>query len=173
MNITIVNVETVQKTAKNNKPYEQLEVVYKGTDGKVGNKTIFSFANPSVFASLKGAKNGDKFGIDQIKNDKGYWEWTKAGPAFEDAAPVAAQAAPVRQSAPAPTRDFETKEERALRQRLIVRQSSLSSAVSILSPGATKPLDEEQVISLAEKLTAWVFEPPALTFDSMEDDIPY
>lgn len=51
--------------------------------------------------------------------------------------------------------NYETKEERAARQRLIVRQSSLSSAIEVYK-GADNSIDE--ILSIADKFTDWVFE---------------
>ena len=167
MNITIVNVDV---TTPAGKKYQQAEVVFKDDGGKVNTKKIFSFANPAVFDVIKGAKSGEAFSVTTVKNDKGYWDWTAATAC--SAAP-AAPASYQRSATPAPTRDFETKEERAQRQRLIVRQSSISNAISMLTPSAKQSLAVADVLAVAEQLNNWVFEPAALTFDSMEDDIPY
>ena len=71
--------------------------------------------------------------------------------------------------------NYETKEERAARQELIVRQSSLSNAVAILSVGA-KTLAKNDVLDLATDLSNWVFNKTTgdskVDFDSFEDDIP-
>ena len=53
-------------------------------------------------------------------------------------------------------RDYETKEERALRQKLIVRQSSVATALSAYAGGKTA-LDEEKVFALADKIEEWVW----------------
>lgn len=164
MNITIVNVDV---TTPAGKKYNQAEVIFKNESGQVQNKKLFSFNNPSVFAALKDAKSGDQFSITQVKNDKGYWDWTAAS---SGASAPASQAAP---ATAAPSRqvnsNYETKEERAFRQRLIVRQSSLSSAVACLSPGAKSSLDPDAVLALAERFNEWVFKEPDLFFEGPND----
>ena len=172
MNITLVNVDV---TTPAGKKYQQAEVVFKDDTGRVNTKKVMSFANPAVFAAIKDAKSGEQFTITQEKNDRGYWEWTSAKPGAGEAK---ASAAPARQAAPAPAsgRDFETKEERAQRQRLIVRQSSLSNAISMLTPGSKQAIAVADVIAVAEQLNEWVFKEPDLFFETENDldkDIPY
>jgi hypothetical protein len=58
---------------------------------------------------------------------------------------------------PAPRSNYETPEERAQRQVLIVRQSSLSSAVAMLTAGAKTPPKVEDVLALASRLEGFVF----------------
>jgi hypothetical protein len=72
--------------------------------------------------------------------------------------------------------NYETKEERAARQVLIVKQSSLTNAVATLSPGAKAALDANAVIDLAQKYADWVFDKPESDktgFDDMGSDIPF
>lgn len=54
--------------------------------------------------------------------------------------------------------NYETREERAARQRLIVRQSSLTAAMSALGVGAGEAGDVSEILELADKFTDWVFE---------------
>lgn len=51
--------------------------------------------------------------------------------------------------------NYETKEERAARQRLIVRQSSITAALAFLGG---KPGDINKVLETAEQFCDWVFE---------------
>jgi hypothetical protein len=65
----------------------------------------------------------------------------------------------------------ETAEERAVKQRLIVRQSSLKEAVSLVVAGKA---DYDSLQSLAETFAEWVYkQEEPLPFDDMKDDIPY
>jgi hypothetical protein len=54
-----------------------------------------------------------------------------------------------------PVSNYETKEERAARQVMIVRQSSLSNAVSTLSVGA-KHLTPSEVVAVAKEYERYV-----------------
>jgi hypothetical protein len=180
MQIQIIDVGTPNThAAKNGRSYQSIEVTYKGNDGKVSSKKLMSFSNPSVFKTISGLSKGASIDVVTTKDDAGYWQWTGINDGSQPA-----QAAPAAQAASSSTTrvtgsNYETAEERAARQRLIVRQSSLSAAVSILTVGA-KTVDKEAVKSLAQELTNWVFETkqeePLSAIDNaiaMEDDIPY
>jgi hypothetical protein len=173
MEIQIQDVSRSDATGKNGKSYGILQVAYR-SDGKLQEKKLMSFSNPQVFKHIEGLSKGDVVNVKTEKDGNGYWQWT----AIEDgtAAPKAATS-----NASAPTRvtgsNYETPEERAKRQQYIVRQSSLTTAISILGVGA-KSLDKQQVLGLAEELEQWVFRvdlPKVATtsLEEMEDDIPY
>lgn len=170
MLIKIIHVDVESKSAKNGKTYEQAEVIYEA-NGKKGTKKLMSFSNPSVFKTVKDASKGDSYEVELVK-DGDYWQWTKIVPAGNYTDGGDAPAAPQRStSTTAPVnRSFETKEERDARQRLIVRQSSLTAALATLSPGAKGPLDPNVVKAMADDYTDWVFEKLDL-FDT-PDDLP-
>lgn len=178
MLIQIVDVGTPNThAAKNGRSYQSIEVTYKGGDGRVSSKKLMSFSNPNVFKTISGLAKGASLDVITTKDDAGYWQWTGIN---DGTSTPTATASPT--STPSTTRvtgsNYETSDERAARQKLIVRQSSLSAAVSILSLGA-KTLDKEAVKGLAQELTDWVFEtkPSLASIDTdiseMQDDIPY
>jgi hypothetical protein len=184
--ITIVNVEITSRAGTNGKKgYEQAEVVYKQEyNGKqdVKTKKIMSFANPAVFAAIKSAKTGETYEVTQVKEGE-FWQWTNiVASSGASSAPAASAAVPpnAKPTATANTygRDFETATERAEKQRLIVRQSSLSNAVAMLVTGAKTPPNVNDVKKLADELVAYVYNAPDL-FDQPNDlpaddsDIPY
>ena len=80
-------------------------------------------------------------------------------------------------SNPTPKSTYETPEERAARQRLIVRQSCLSNAVETLKVDK-KGVDPTEALKLAERYVGWVFGEEASVssiapdFSDMDDDIP-
>lgn len=171
--IIATSVET-KPTAKGS--YQQLEVTFKNlTYNKTESKKIMSFgAQGPSFKALVDAQAGSQWDITVTKNTQGYNDWTSATPsngATESSTPAAAAAkgtAPVRST-------YETPEERAQRQVLIVKQSSLSAAVSTLSVGA-KSVKPDDVIELAQRYTDWVFgvkDPGPSGFDDLPDfDVP-
>jgi len=168
MQVEIVNVTENQKTNKAGRGYTELEVIYKGDDGKASTKKIMSFSNPAVFKAIQSAKNGDKLEIKTQKDDNGYWQWTGIGGGSSGGATSTA-------SQPATKvvgSNYETKEERAIKQRYIVRQSSLTTALAVLSVGA-KSVDKQAVLDLAKEFEEWVFRNDATPLDDMEDDVPY
>jgi dihydroxyacetone kinase-like predicted kinase len=175
MEIQIISTSVETKpTAKGS--YQQLEVVFKNLSyqGKVESKKLMSFgANAAAFKTLSSAQSGQTFEVTVTKNAQGYNDWTSVT-ASAGVAPAAAAA----KSTPAPKSTYETPEERAQRQVLIVKQSSLSAAVSTLSVGA-KAVKPDDVIALAQKYTDWVFGVEsagnaggATGFDDLPDFIP-
>lgn len=97
------------------------------------------------------------YDVVSVKNQAGFWDWEsfQQGSAMPNAAP--SSASPFNKPSPAPKSTFETPEERAKKQVYIVKQSSLSAAISLLSVGAKTPPDSDAVIALAQKFTDFVF----------------
>jgi hypothetical protein len=176
MEIQIQDVSRSDATGKNGKSYGILQVAYR-SDGKLQEKKLMSFSNPQVFKHIEGLSKGDVVNVRTEKDANGYWQWTAiedgASPSQKPSTPSTASAGATRVTGS----NYETPEERAKRQQYIVRQSSLTTAISILGVGA-KSLDKQQVLSLAEELEQWVFRvdlPKVATtsIEEMEDDIPY
>ena len=162
MQIQIVTTSLETKpTAKGS--YQQLEVVYKNLtfQGKVESKKIMSFgAGSPSFKALSDAPAGAVYDIGVVKNAAGYNDWVSATPATADSSPTgvaAAASAGINKATTSPKSTYETPEERAQRQILIVRQSSVSSAVAALVAGAKSPPKVEDVIAYAQKLEGYVF----------------
>jgi len=157
--IVTTTVET-KPTARGS--YQQLEVVYKNLtfQGKVESKKLMSFGDyPASFSTLSNAASGAVYDIAVVKNNKGFNDWTSATPSVVDAQ----EAAPstgigyAAKSTTTPKSTYETPEERAQRQILIVRQSSTSSAIALLAVGAKSPLKVTDVIGTAKQLESYVF----------------
>jgi len=159
MNVTILSVEV--KTIPTNKgSYQKAEVAYKNNSfqGKVEGKAVMSFgATAGAFKTLSQAQSGETYEVEVVKNAAGYNDWTSLTPAGLSTAPGAAPAATTNKPSTAtPVRStYETPEERAAKQVYIIRQSSLSAAVSTLSVGA-KVLKPDDVITLATKYVNFV-----------------
>lgn len=153
--IIATSVET-KATAKGS--YQILEATYKNLtyQGKTESKKIMSFgANAPAFKALADAQPGSTWEVTVVKNAQGYNDWTSVQPATGTAAPAAPNKV-TNNAAPAARSSYETPEERAQRQVLIVKQSSLSAAVATLTVGS-KGVKPDEVIDLAQKYTDWVF----------------
>ena len=175
MQISIISVSVETKPTQKGS-YQQLEVVYKNLtfQGKVESKKLMSFgAAASTFKVLSQAQAGNVFEVTTVKNDKGYIDWTDAKQTTGDAAPQASSAGAASKATPAPKSNYETPEERAQQQILIVRQSSVSSACSVLGIGAKTPPKAADVIAYAKELEAYVFGvEPVETGPTGFDDLP-
>jgi hypothetical protein len=166
MLIQIIATSVETKPTAGGKSFQQLEVTFKNLtfQGKVEAKKIPSFGQQAgAFKTLSAAKAGDTFDITVVKNSAGYNDWTIVLPASADAPQATAPTAGFRQagapgSAAPRTSSYETPEERAQRQILIVRQSSVSSAVAMLSAGAKAPVKVEDVVAVAQQLSDFVFQ---------------
>ena len=176
MNITIlsVDIKTVP-TAKGS--YQTADVAYKNNSfqGKVEGKKVMSFgATKDSFSTLALAQPGESYEVTIVKNDKGYNDWVSMAKA-EAGASSPAVSAPAGGKAPAatPRSTYETPEERAQRQVLIVRQSSLSAAVNLLLAGAKTPPPVENVLAIAKQFEDYVFGKQALgPISEMENNFP-
>jgi hypothetical protein len=157
MQIQIISTSVETKpTAKGS--YQQLEVVFKNKtfQDKVESKKLMSFgANAASFKTLADAPAGSVYDVTVVKNAQGYNDWPEVVQST-GAAPTAA-ATPSKASPPVKS-TYETPEERAQRQILIVRQSSVSSAVAALSAGAKAPVKLEDVTTYAQALSDFVFQ---------------
>lgn len=185
MKIQILSNQQTQQMSKNNKPYNRLELSFKnlGT-GKIEGKNLMPFGETkNTFDTLAIASSGDVYEITTVKNaSTGYWDWTAATRSSADA-PSATQPTRVGGGATSsPKSTYETPEERAAKQVYIVRQSSVSSAIAMLTPGSKSPLDVDAVLAIAGRLEDFVFgkdkqvetQPdPVSSLADMDDDIPY
>jgi hypothetical protein len=163
--IEILNQKTVTKTSKTGKPFTQLEVAYKNLSfqGKVEGKNIMSFgATAEAFKTLATAQPLEVYDIEIVKNQAGYNDWVSAKKSVAGSSPAQAtssQSSSLGTTAPStPVRStYETPEERAKKQIYIVRQSSISSAASLLLAGAKSPPKVADVIDVAKQLEDYVF----------------
>jgi hypothetical protein len=153
--------------AKNGRSYQSIEVTYKDDQGQVKNKKLMSFSNPSVFNHIKDLTKGDQINLRTEKDAAGYWQWI----GLEGDKTVATETKTTPQTGGRVTgSNYETKEERAARQVLIVRQSSLSSAVELLGPGKSV----EEVLAIAKQFEDYVFAKSTGidAINEMENDFP-
>jgi len=184
MEINIIDVAApTTNTNRNGREYQSLEVTYKDDQGRVSSKKLMSFSNPEVFKTAQTWEKGDAVNIAMEKDDAGYWQWTKilangeAAPAPTNASAGGASTSAPRTSTAKPTNrvtgsNYETKEERALRQRMIVRQSSLSNAVATLATHG-KPLSSADVVTLAKQYEQFVMDGDNATanVNDLADDV--
>jgi len=144
MRIQISMVGPTTKEAK----YSWFELVYK-SDGKSQKpKKIMSFNDE--FKTLQDAQPGDSFDVKLEKDDNGYWQW-KNVTKVEAGAPEPAAAA---SGTTGRAGNWETPEERARRQVLIVRQSCIAQAVAWCK--GNPDLSTEDVVNVAGEFETWV-----------------
>lgn len=145
-------------------------VSYVDERGANKNWKLISFSNPKVFDTFKNAKVNDVFDITTRKNDKDFTEWASAEIVKESTAAVSNSLGEkgAGQSRTPVVSQYETRDERNLRQRLIVRQSCLAQAVEYSAGDDNKSV--ESVLGLADQFNVWVWEAPDLL--DVTTDIP-
>ena len=172
MQITVIDVgQPNTHSTKNGRSYQSMEVTYKNDSGQVQSKKLMSFSNPDVFKQAKDWQKGDTVDINTQKDDNGYWQWISIG-----ADAIAQASSSTSNTSSKTTRvtgsNYETKEERAQRQVMIVRQSSISSAISALTAEGKRP-SVADILGMAKEFENYVMDNKSVdSVTDMEDDIP-
>ncbi len=169
MQIEIVSVNTEDKGK-----YQMATVAYR-SNGKLSEKKLMSFgAGVAAYKRLTAAQPGQNFTVTTVKNDKGFWDWTDAVEGTAEQRPQATTG-----TTPAPRNTYETPEERAIKQKYIVRQSSITNAIALFELDKKKVPTVQDVVHTAKAFENYVFgitllEPsgPMEGLTQMEDDVP-
>lgn len=146
MQITILSVDVSTPAGKK---YQVAEVAYKDQEGKVQGKKIMSFTNKDVYNMAANAKQGEVYNVVSVKDDNGYWQWSKMEKL--DGTVSASK------TTASPKSTYETPEERAQKQVYIVRQSSLTNAIALATATGDKKVTPESIIQVAKQFEAYVF----------------
>ena len=137
--------------------YKGAEIVFKDANGKVQTKNIhengLKYA-PAVKNGLESLEPGDNFTVEMEKKDD-FWTWISIKKGIEQ---EEKQNTTLQQSTTTKSTSWETAEERAARQKFIVRQSSLTNAVAFLVLQGRTHATEEDVLETATTFYNWVFE---------------
>jgi len=151
MKIRVVKTEVTDKGK-----YKLLKVTFRNLEtNKVMSQNCPSFAHPDVFNTLKDTPSDSVFEI-KVEKEGDYFNWVQATPSEAPAADAATPAVTgTGRAGTSSGRTWETAEERALRQILIVRQSSMTTANAALLYADRQTIDN--LFQLAEKIEAWVF----------------
>ena len=171
MRIEFVKVDITEFSNAKGNTYKVAEVAYKD-NGKINGKKVVSFGKSApAFVTISTAKTGDVFEVTQVKDDK-YWVWTALTPV--SAGEVAMSTNSVKGATASPRSTYETPEERAHRQLLIVKQSSLTGALKFLELNGAKKFPIEELFDVAKQLEDWVFERKTgmAAVVEMQDDLP-
>lgn len=138
-------IEAVKKGTRN---YKTLSILYE-KDGKEETKKLVDFNNKEAFAAAAALSPGQVARIT-IEKQGDYWQWTAVE--VLGATEAASKAAPAGRT----SSTYETAEERAKKQVYIVRQSSISNALTYYTMvgGKVKP---DAVLALAAEFEEYVF----------------
>ena len=165
--MSIVTIQDVKiSTVQNGKGgYSVADVVFTDGRGENKQKKVMSFSNPAVFAFLSKIKSPTKA---QVENGGApYYNWTKIEPASSEVTGSAPAASP-RSTTYNDNR--ETSEERARRQVMIVKQSSLANAISYFEAINAAPDGPEHVIEVAQQFVDWVMKDGSEVFNESAEE---
>lgn len=155
MQVSVKSVD-IEKVTKGKNFWNKAVVTYD-FKGDTRKQTIVSFANPEVFKTIKDLVAGDMIDVQLTKDANDYTQWSQVTKLGGEAPAAAAAEGVAKTVAKTVTSNYETKDERAARQVLIVKQSSIGAAVEHLK--ARKDANGQDVLDLAQKFTDWVFVP--------------
>lgn len=149
-----MKVEIKSVAVENKGKYKMMKVFFTYPDsGKEGQQNLVSFgASKDAFLVLAAARAGQVFDIDTAPQEKNpqYNDWVKA-------VEVAGTSTTSTSSkVGTPRSNFETPEERAIRQVAIARQSSLERALEYFALVKPKTITSSDVISLADEFVQYV-----------------
>lgn len=155
---TVISIDLNTEAEGKNGVYPCWELIYKTMDKEV--KTIVKHLNglkynKALANGLSQLEVGDKFTMQQEKNEGGYWEPKNVFKGHQEASAPAASSSGTQK---ATTRggDWPTAEERKATQTQIVRQSSLGHAVSLVTAQGNKKATPADVIRIAQAFEAFV-----------------
>jgi len=173
MQINVIDVGSLNThSAKNGRQYQSIEITYKNEQGQAQSKKLMSFSAPDVFKAAQSWTKGDSVNVATKKDDNGYWQWTKilADGELDTQATSGSSVKPANTTRVTGS-NYETKDERAARQVMIVRQSSLSNAVATFAVDGSKATAND-VISLAKLYEGYVLGTVGTTsIDDFTDDV--
>jgi hypothetical protein len=179
MQITVLSVSKNQMMSKAGKPYTQLEIAYKGEDGQVKGKKLMPFGDSkAAFEGMQAANSGEFWDVTPVKEGE-FWVWTNVKKSdgssiVSSTTQTTTTSNQTQVGGKVVGSNYETKEERAHRQVLIVRQSSLGHAVEYKGSKASI----EDIISTAKTFEDYVFgnvaasSPAHQALMDMENDVP-
>lgn len=168
--MSIVTIQDVKiSTVQNGKGgYSVADVVFTDGRGENKQKKVMSFSNPAVFAFLSKVKGPTKATVEN--GGAPYYNWTKIEPASSEASGNAPAATP---RATTYNDNRETSEERARRQVMIVRQSSLAQAINYLNnvhKAGEPSYNVNDVLEIAQEFVDWVVEDGSEVFNESDEE---
>jgi len=162
---TVVSFSANTKVAKRGGgQYDAWELVYRDGENKISTiaKPVQGLRfNPSLAGQLNSLQPGDEFTATMEKNDQGFLDVKSVVKGFSDGTSIPSSGGytPTHSTAPrsgaTPKSTYETAEERAKKQVVIVRQGVLNAAIASLGGG--RELDEKEVIARAKEFEKYVY----------------
>jgi hypothetical protein len=172
----LMEVEMDVNIAKNGGgSYRGTRIVYRDAEGSLKEQNIHSNAlrfNPGLKQSIIGLSPGDAFTMLKEKEGE-FWNVKSISKGVvQEAVSTKAGATSEGKASTSPRSTYETPEERARRQVLIVRQSSVSSAIAYAATQKS-PMKIEEILKIAAQINDFVFDNESGdgSIDDIESDV--
>lgn len=143
-----MQIRITQKTEVENKGKYNMATVHYSQDGQDKEKKIMSFAQKETYNTLVNAQPGEVYDIKAVKDGK-FWNW-------ESATAAGGGSMASTGSTGGSKGNWETAEERAMRQVWIIRQSSIASACNLWGTLGAPDNVVERVLEAAKRFEAYV-----------------
>lgn len=147
----VIKEVIVETVTKGRNKWQVANVSYTN-NGEARTHKLLSFTNPDSFAVVQTLNPGDTVEVTITKNDQGYNQWAKI-----EKVDGAKAAAPAATSGRVTGSNYETPEERKVKQLHIARQNSVGNAVAMLTPGAKTKIEVKEVLDIADQLVEYIY----------------
>lgn len=141
--------------------YNEMTVNYSAK-GESKSKKIMSFANPSVYNTIKGLTGGEQIDVTFVKDDK-YYNWATVEVIGGGTAPShdKPQEGGIKAQPAARTSTYETPEERAKKQVYIIKQSCIAQANAYSANRTDGYPSVSETLDIAQQFLDWVLDDPS------------
>ena len=167
-----MQIEIVSTSVEDKGKYQMATITYR-KDGKIAEKKLMSFgAGVNAYQKLKAAKAGEIYEVTTVKMIRAFGIGLKQGNLvlllLNHKQVVLHRLLEIRN---------ETPEERAVRQKLIVRQSSITNAIALFELDKKRVPTVQDVIQVARQFEDYVFGNKVTdegigNIAEMDDDVP-
>lgn len=152
MQVTVLEIGSVTEEKKGRNSWYTLPVKYRDDRGGEKEKKFKSF--DKLWPQIKEMEVGKTYDV-QVKKEGDFWNWVNISEV--QGGGTSSSGTSPRNNGVSVNRDWETKEERAIRQKLITSQSSVTAAIEIFKLLEEKPGSVEEIFDLAKRVQDFHF----------------
>jgi hypothetical protein len=151
-----IQIVAIDITQPEGKKFQNMEVTYKNLSfqGKAETKKINSYYGKAVWAILADAQKGDVFTVSRAKEGE-FWQWTGITSGEAGNEPSSSTTTPAARSTNSQAGGSYSGTKNDDVQKMIIRQSSIASAVNLIK-GTDGDNSPERVVSVARIFEAYV-----------------
>lgn len=164
----VIQEVKIEEVRNGRNKYDKAEVVYS-FNGQNRTQKLMSFSNPAIFAQVRKMVSGETYDVEVVKNDAGFNSWAKI-------VAISNEPAPVAEGKPTPGRTnvstYETAEERKIKQMYIIKQSSITNAITLLGQQENAIVDVAAVLDVAQQFVDFVYDNQEADLFQEDNDIP-